>query len=655
MRILSLCLVTLFSASVVLAHHTLTAVAPVVSGIVIDGDLSDWPDNVLTLPIARSRFGAAADSVDDLQAWFRVAHDPDSSRLYVAVEMVDDSPVVSDTATAWNASDACEIFLDFEHGDRTSGCIQHVLYGRHHEVFTQGDVNDDSTAGIVSRAYRDGRHVFEWRFDLGQMAGVEEPPGPGDVIGFDVSIGDRDADESFTWMAWGDGIGKLGAPSRRGDLALLPAQGGGRITGRVAWSHEGQGVPPRRVQIQSDQGWLRAAVDADGVFDLLLPPGSYEVATQDLRIGRTGRRATTIEVSSGSAVKVPDLIVDPVQDKGILVGELFDHLGPEDPGAAVLIAHEGKLLHEGGYGLADVEHAIPNTPRTRFRLASVSKQFTALAVMQLVEAGRIDLDVPLITYLPDYPRASEVTTRQLMTHQSGIPNYLGDSEFWAEAALGRDMAELLDVFQHKDLDFEPGSRYSYSNSAYVVLAHLLETVSGLSFEEYLQRNIFDPVGMDDTGVDQYRAIVPDRAHGYSTSGDGIINTWWLDMYLLTGAGNLYSTVRDLLRWDQALYTQTVLQRETLQQTYTPATLNDGNETAYGLGWRIGEVHGLPYIGHSGSINGFTTQIYRYTRHGYTVIVLANNPRLHAGEVARQISEIYLSDQMTWPTAVAAGP
>ena len=156
MRILSLCLVTLFSASVVLAHHTLTAVAPVVSGIVIDGDLSDWPDNVLTLPIARSRFGAAADSVDDLQAWFRVAHDPDSSRLYVAVEMVDDSPVVSDTATAWNASDACEIFLDFEHGDRTSGCIQHVLYGRHHEVFTQGDVNDDSTAGIVSRAYRDG-------------------------------------------------------------------------------------------------------------------------------------------------------------------------------------------------------------------------------------------------------------------------------------------------------------------------------------------------------------------------------------------------------------------------------------------------------------------------------------------------------------------
>lgn len=394
----------------------------------------------------------------------------------------------------------------------------------------------------------------------------------------------------------------------------------------------------------------------DGVYRLSVPPGTYEVATQDLRIGRAGRRSIHIDVMAGEERTLPDLVVEPVHDKSILVGELFDHLGPEDPGASVLIAHEGRILHEAGYGLADVEHAIPNTPRTRFRLASVSKQFTALAVMQLVEAGLVDLDAPLDTYLPEYPQASRVTTRQLMTHQSGIPNYLSDADFWGQAAIGRDMAGLLDVFQDKELAFEPGSRNSYSNSAYVVLAHLLESVSGLSYEQYLQRNIFDPVQMHDTGVDQYRKIVPNRAHGYSTSGDGIINTWWLDMYLLTGAGNLYSTVGDLLKWDQALYTEKILQQQTLQQTYKPATLSDGNETAYGLGWRLGDVHGLPTIGHSGSINGFTTQIYRFTEQGYTVIVLVNNPRLYAGELARQISEIYLSDQMTRPTAtdVAAG-
>lgn len=216
--------------------------------------------------------------------------------------------------------------------------------------------------------------------------------------------------------------------------------------------------------------------------------------------GKAGRQSQTFHVA-GADVRVPDLVVTPVTDRSVLVDELFDHLGPEDPGASVLIAHEGRILHEAGYSLADVEHRIPNTPRTRYRLASVSKQFTSLAVMQLVEAGRIDLDVPLSTYLPDYPHSGQITTRQLMTHQSGIPSYLSDSDFWAEAALGRDMAGLLDVFQHKDLAFEPGSRYSYSNSAYVVLAHLLETVSGVSFEEYLQANIFDPVRMDDTGVD----------------------------------------------------------------------------------------------------------------------------------------------------------
>ena len=147
------------------------------------------------------------------------------------------------------------------------------------------------------------------------------------------------------------------------------------------------------------------------------------------------------------------------------------------------------------------------------------------------------------------------------------------------------MARLLDVFQHKDLASEPGSRYSYSNSAYVVLAHLLETVSGVSFEEYLQANIFDPVRMDDTGVDHIGRS--SRTGPTGTSEDGIINTWWLDMYLLTGSGNLYSTVRDLLKWDQALYTETVLTQPTLHETYQHATLNNGNETAYGLVWRLG--------------------------------------------------------------------
>jgi len=519
-------------------------------------------------------------------------------------------------------------------------------------VYTDGSAITDTSFARVARSYADGRHVYEWSFDLAAIRPGLHPTS-GDMIGFEVAISDRDEDQSFTWLGWGSGQGKLGAPSRRGDLILLPPAGGSHVSGRVAWSGDSDGAPSRRLRVSGDGGWIQVAADAAGTFEMTLPAGEFLIETHDVRIGRAGRRSASFQVTHGEPVNVPDLIVGPVHDKSALVDELFDHLGPEDPGASVLIAHEGRILHEAGYGLADVEHGIPNTPRTRFRLASVSKQFASLAVMQLVEAGRIDLDLPLSTYLPDYPHAELMTTRHLMTHQSGIPNYLSDTEFWAAAAVGRDMAGLLDVFQHKDLAFEPGSRYSYSNSGYVVLAHLLESESGVSFEEYLQKYIFDPVRMDDTGVDQYRKIVPHRAHGYSTQGDGIINTWWLDMYLLTGAGNLYSTVRDLLKWDQALYGETVLSHTTLQKTYVAARTNDGNETAYGLGWRLGEINGLRSIGHSGSINGFTTQIHRFIEQSFTVIVLVNNPRLFSGELAAQISEIYLSDQMQWPVAEMA--
>ncbi|MEM7554185.1 MAG: serine hydrolase domain-containing protein, partial [Cyanobacteria bacterium P01_A01_bin.84] len=190
---------------------------------------------------------------------------------------------------------------------------------------------------------------------------------------------------------------------------------------------------------------------------------------------------------------------------------------------SVLVANWNEVIFSQGYGMANLEHHIPNTPQTKFRLGSITKQFTATAIMQLQEAGLLDVNKSITTYLPDYPNGNKINLHHLLNHTSGIPSYTGFSDYLEKMRLKVTTDELIALFRDKPLEFEPGERLEYSNSGYVVLTKIIETISGQSYPEYLQSHIFEPLGMNDSGYDQHELVLPNRASGYVFSGEEYLN------------------------------------------------------------------------------------------------------------------------------------
>ena len=222
---------------------------------------------------------------------------------------------------------------------------------------------------------------------------------------------------------------------------------------------------------------------------------------------------------------------------------------------AALVAENGAVIFKKGYGDANMEWDLPNKPDTKFRLGSITKQFTAVLILQLMQEGKLSLDDPLNKHLPDYPTdvGGQVTIHHLLTHTSGIPSYTGLPDFFAEQS--RDPYtpdELVEVFADLPLEFEPGSEWRYNNSGYFLLGAIIEKIEGTTYEESLQQRIFDPLGMHDSGYDHHDTILPNRAAGYERQGAGYRNAAYLDMSLPYAAGSLYSTVEDLALWDRAL-------------------------------------------------------------------------------------------------------
>src|SRR5215471_3449300 len=228
----------------------------------------------------------------------------------------------------------------------------------------------------------------------------------------------------------------------------------------------------------------------------------------------------------------------------------------------VLVAEKGSVIFKKGYGLANMEWGIPNQPDTKFRLGSITKQFTSMLVMQLVQDGKVKLDGKLTDYLPDYRKdtGDRVTIHNLLTHTSGIPSYTGLPRFFEDVSRNPYTVEaFVKKYCSGDLEFEPGSKFSYDNSGYFLLGAIIEKVTGKPYEQVLRERIFDPLGMKDTGYDHHEDILKRRATGYDKSPRGVINSPYLDMSLPYAAGSLYSTVEDLYLWDQALYTDKLLE------------------------------------------------------------------------------------------------
>jgi CubicO group peptidase (beta-lactamase class C family) len=272
---------------------------------------------------------------------------------------------------------------------------------------------------------------------------------------------------------------------------------------------------------------------------------------------------------------------------------------------SALVAENGQPILRKGYGEANMEWHIPNTPDTRFRLGSITKQFTATLVMQMVEKGQIDLSAPISHYLPDYPQpnADRITIHQLLNHTSGIPGYTELPEFGRALRMPQKPTEFMNMFSHLQLLFEPGTKFSYNNSGYFLLGVILEKVSGKPYRELLRERIFDPLGMNESGYDSTRPLLEKRAAGYDSTLDGYLNAAYIDMGEPYAAGSLYSSVDDLLLWDQALYGNKVLSEASKQKMFAPGLSDYG----YALFIHKGPV---TVIEHGGGINGFNTQITR---------------------------------------------
>jgi len=318
---------------------------------------------------------------------------------------------------------------------------------------------------------------------------------------------------------------------------------------------------------------------------------------------------------------------------------------------SVLVATEGEVIYKKGFGLANREWNIPNKPDTKFRLGSITKQFTSMLILQLVEQGKIDLQGKLSEYLPYYRNdtGSRVTVHHLLTHSSGIPSYTSMPNFFEE--ISRDpypVDKFVQKYCSGDLQFEPGSKYRYNNSGYFILGAIVEKVTEKTYAEVLQESIFLPLGMEDSGYDLHGPIIPNRASGYSNAFEGYTNAPYLDMSLPYAAGSLYSTAEDLYIWDQALYTEKPLPAKLKQLMFTPHIAN------YGYGWGIrkktlpGQEGKLNSISHGGGINGFNTLIERLVDDRHLIVLLNNTPGANLGQMSDAIVRILYDKPYSLP-------
>jgi CubicO group peptidase (beta-lactamase class C family) len=303
---------------------------------------------------------------------------------------------------------------------------------------------------------------------------------------------------------------------------------------------------------------------------------------------------------------------------------LAPYFSDDKPGIAAIAAIDGEVVFRKGYGLANVEVGVPIEPHMVFRIASITKEFTAVLIMQLIEQGKLALDDDITNHLPDYPtQGHTVTIAHLLSHTSGIVHFTKLEAFQENIRKDHTVEETIAIFKDEPFGFAPGERYSYSSSGYVLLGAIIEAVTGKTYEEALREHIFDVLGMATAQRGGNDKIIPGRVNGYAKRDDELINDAIVTMTAAFSTGSLVMSVDDLAKWDEALYTNQLLSDASKQLMWTPFVLNNGDETRYGLGWSISRFLGYNIISHSGSIDGFTSQHYRVPGHNIYAAVFAN--------------------------------
>jgi len=325
-----------------------------------------------------------------------------------------------------------------------------------------------------------------------------------------------------------------------------------------------------------------------------------------------------------------------------VVESLFQPYTGQTPGASVMVIHQGEPILTKSFGLAHVENNVPIEPATNFRLASFTKQFTAMCIMQLAEQGKLSYDQHLTDIFPDFPDyGKQITLRQILNHTSGLIDY--ESLIPDNATIQVLDSDVLAMVKAQDSTyFSPGTQYRYSNSGYAVLAMIVEKISGQGFAQYLKQHIFDPIGMTQSvAFEEGVSTLVNRAFGYAAE-NGVLRP--RDQSLTSavlGDGGIYTSVVDLFKWDQALYTDTLVTTESLEQAFTPGALKNGEKLIYGFGWRIDDYKGHRRVHHTGGTCGFATIIQRYPDDHFSIIILTNRAEPALDQIADALADIYL--------------
>jgi CubicO group peptidase (beta-lactamase class C family)/uncharacterized protein YneR len=312
---------------------------------------------------------------------------------------------------------------------------------------------------------------------------------------------------------------------------------------------------------------------------------------------------------------------------------------PSDgPGVSVLVAKDGNVIYKKAFGISNMELDITADPKHVYEVGSITKQFTAVAILMLEEQGKLSLDDAITKFIPDYPtQGKTITVHQLLNHTSGIKSYTNMPSFKSLARTDMTPTELIDKFKNEPMEFDPGTQYNYNNSGYILLGHIIEVVSGKSYADFIQTNIFDKVGMTNSYYGSMVDLIPNRASGYSEIESGYRNADYLSLTLPYAAGSIMSTTEDLLKWQNAISANTLIKKSSLDKAVNGSQLNNGEAINYGYGWIKGDINGSRTIEHSGGIFGYTTNGIFLPEENIYVIGLSNCDCNNVGAVITNVA------------------
>lgn len=327
------------------------------------------------------------------------------------------------------------------------------------------------------------------------------------------------------------------------------------------------------------------------------------------------------------------------QQVDAILSEQYEHQGP---GATALIYKDGEVIYRKGFGYANLELGVKMQPEHVFEIGSITKQFTAIAILMLEEQGKLKVEDEITKFIPDYPtHGKTITIHHLLNHTSGIKSYTNMKSFQKNARVDMTPTEIIDFFKNEPMEFDPGEQFRYNNSGYILLGYIIEVTSGESYEDFVQKNIFDKLQMTNSYYGSHTKLIKNRAYGYQDR-DGYINANYLSMTLPYAAGSLMSNIDDLLKWQKALNTHQLISEATYEKAINGSKLNNGGHIAYGYGLSAGAIQGSKSISHGGGIFGYTTQGIYLPDEDVFVSVLTNCDCNSPGDFANKIAAIAIN-------------